>query len=176
MYWAYKAWDDPTGNPAAEGLFASDGDLSSLKAPKADVLIRAYPQAVAGTPVSVSWDGAAKVMDLRYRPTGSGVTDVFVPARHYGRGYDAVVTGGRVVSARGARHLLVRASGAGEVHVVVRPAAAGGGAGVGGGAPGAPGRLRTLPTTGLSAGLGAVAGLLMLLGLMTRRRAKVVAQ
>ncbi len=120
MYWSYKAWADPTGNPAAEGLFAKDDNLSSLKAPKADVLIRPYPQAVAGTPVSLSWTAASKTMDLRYTPR-SGQTDVFVPTRHYPTGYDAVVTGGRVVSPAQARHLLVAATGAGDVHLVVRP-------------------------------------------------------
>jgi endoglycosylceramidase len=122
MYWAYKAWDDPTGNPAAEGLFAKDDDLSTLKAPKADVLIRPYPQAVAGTPLALSWDQPSHTMDLRFTPkSGVGPTDVFVPTRHYPGGYDAVVTGGRVVSAPQARHLLVVANGAAEVRVVVRP-------------------------------------------------------
>jgi endoglycosylceramidase len=122
MYWAYKAWDDPTGNPAAEGLFAKDDDLSTLKAPKADVLIRPYPQAVAGTPIALSWNQATHTMDLRFTPKpGVGSTDVFVPTRHYPGGYDAVVTGGRVVSPPQARHLLVAANGSGEVRVIVRP-------------------------------------------------------
>jgi endoglycosylceramidase len=122
MYWAYKAWDDPTGNPAAEGLFAKDDDLSTLKAPKADVLIRPYPQAIAGTPTALSWDQPTRTMDLRFTPkSGVGSTDVFVPQRHYKGGYDAVVTGGRVVSAPQARHLLVVANGSGAVHVIVRP-------------------------------------------------------
>ncbi|MCU1588813.1 MAG: endoglycoceramidase [Frankiales bacterium] len=123
MYWAYKAWADPTGNPAAEGLFAKDDDLATLKAPKADVLIRPYPQAVAGVPLALSWNAATKTMDLRLQPR-RGVTDVFVPARHYPGGYDAVVTGGHVVSAAQSRHLLVTANGSAEVRIVVRPHAA----------------------------------------------------
>ncbi|MBK5305930.1 MAG: cellulase family glycosylhydrolase [Frankiaceae bacterium] len=122
MYWAYKVWNDPTGNPASEGMFAKDDDLSTLKAPKADVLIRPYPQAIAGTPQSLSWNVATKTMDLTYAPkSGVGPTDVFVPQRHYPGGYDAVVTGGRVTSARQARHLLVVANGTTPVRVVVRP-------------------------------------------------------
>jgi endoglycosylceramidase len=125
MYWAYKAWADPTGNPAAEGMFAKDGDLSTLKAPKADVLIRPYPQAVAGVPLSLSWQAGTRTMDLRFQPkAGVGPTDVFVPARHYKGGYDAVVTGGHVTSPAQARHLLVVADGVGQVRVVVRPHAA----------------------------------------------------
>jgi endoglycosylceramidase len=122
MYWSYKAWDDPTGNPASEGLFAKDNDLSTLKAPKADVLIRPYPQAVAGTPTALSWDQPTRTMDLKLTPkTGTGATDVFVPTRHYPGGYDAVVTGGRVTSPPQSRHLLVVANGAGEVRIVIRP-------------------------------------------------------
>ena len=172
MYWAYKAWGDPTGNPAAEGLFASDQDLSTLKAPKADVLIRPYPQAIAGVPTALSWDPAARVMDLRYRPRGSGVTDVFVPARHFRSGYAAVVTGGRVMSAVGARHLLVRATGSSPVHVVVRPAAASAAASPApaAGADGGSGDGTGLPATGLPVGLGALGLLLLVLVLVLRRR------
>lgn len=122
LYWAYKAWDDPTGNPAAEGLFAKDDDLRTLKAPKANVLIRPYPQAIAGVPTALSWDPAARVMDLHYLAR-AGATDVYVPARQYRTGYDAIVTGGRVVSSPQARHLLVTATGSGEVRVIVRPRA-----------------------------------------------------
>lgn len=122
QYWAYKAWDDPTGNPASEGLFGKDDDLSTLKAPKADVLIRPFPQAVAGTPTALSWTPATRTMDLRFTPkAGTGATDVFVPRRHYPSGYDAVVTGGRVVSAPQSRHLLVMANGSAEVRVIVQP-------------------------------------------------------
>jgi hypothetical protein len=69
-------------------------------------------------------------MDLRLTPkAGTGATDVFVPTRHYPGGYDAIVTGGHVVSRPQARHLLVVANASGEVRVVVRPHV--------GGAPGA---------------------------------------
>ena len=151
MYWAYKAWDDPTGNPAAEGLFAKDDDLATLKAPKADVLIRPYPQAIAGVPLALSWDATSKTMDLgSRRKQVPGSTDVFVPTRHYPSGYDAVVTGGHVVSsAAQARHLLVAANGAAEVHVVVRPHVAGPGTTKTVVAPSQPTPGGRLPATGL---------------------------
>jgi endoglycosylceramidase len=122
MYWAYKAWNDPTGQPATEGMFAKDSDLSTLISGKANVLIRPYPQAVAGTPTSLSWDAAGNVMQLAYRAGAQQApTDVFVPQRHYPHGYRAVVTGGRVVSAPGATHLLVTAKPGATVTVRVQP-------------------------------------------------------
>jgi endoglycosylceramidase len=168
LYWAYKAWDDPTGNPAAEGLFAKDDDLSTLKAPKADVLIRPYPQAVAGTPKALSWDQPTHTMDLRFTPkAGTGVTDVFVPKRHYPGGYDAVVTGGHVTSSAQSRHLLVVATGAGEVHVVVRPHVATGPVArpV---TPATPGGAH-LPATGYASTTGLLAALLIGLGWLAAR-------
>ena len=122
MYWAYKAWDDPTGQPATEGMFAKDDDLSTLIAGKADVLIRPYPQAIAGVPTSLSWDAAANVMQLTYQAgTQQLPTDVFVPSRHYPHGYTVTVTGGHVVSAPDAQHLLVTAKPGATVTVRVQP-------------------------------------------------------
>ena len=45
--WAWKYYDDPTGS-SAEALVQANGKL----APTTASLSRAYPQAVAGTPVS----------------------------------------------------------------------------------------------------------------------------
>ena len=122
MYWAYKAWQDPTGQPSTEGLFTRDDDLGTLIAGKADVLIRPYPQALAGTPTALSWDPATSVMRLTYTAGGQKApTDVFVPQRHYPHGYRAIVTGGRVLSTPDATHLLVTAKPGTTVTVIVRP-------------------------------------------------------
>ena len=120
-YWAYKAWSDPTGNPAHEGLFANDGDLSTLKQAKADVLIRPYPQAVAGVPESLAFDPTTHVLTFSYlaRPAG-GPTEIFIPARHYPTGYQVTVSGAHVVSSPNASVLqLVANSGATRVDVTV---------------------------------------------------------
>src|SRR4051794_3988678 len=110
MYWAYKAWNDPTGQPATEGMFARDDDKSTLIAAKADVLIRPYPQAIAGIPLSLSWDATTKTMKLVYRAGAQKApTDIFVPRRHYPNGSRVAVTGGRVISKANATHLLVKA-------------------------------------------------------------------
>jgi endoglycosylceramidase len=123
MYWAYKAWNDPTGQPATEGMFTKDDDLSTLIAGKADVLIRPYPQAIAGTPTSLSWDATTNVLQLTYTAgKQKAPTDVFVPQRHYPHGYRAVVTNGQVVSAQNAAHLLVTAKPGNTVTIRVQPA------------------------------------------------------
>jgi hypothetical protein len=111
-------------------------------------------------------------MDLRLTPkAGVGVTDVFVPARQYRAGYDAVVTGGPVVSSAQSRHLLVAANGAGEVHVVVRPHVAGAGTTKPVATPAQPAPGGRLPATGL--GLWLPPSALLILGisaaLMKRR-------
>jgi len=122
MYWAYKAWNDPTGQPATEGMFARDDDPGTLIGPKADVLIRPYPQAIAGTPLSLSWDPATKTMTLVYRAgTQQTPTDIFVPQRHYPRGYRVTAAGAHVLSKPNARHLLVKAQPNTTVTVTLTP-------------------------------------------------------
>ncbi|MFA5890276.1 MAG: cellulase family glycosylhydrolase [Actinomycetota bacterium] len=64
-YWQWGAWDDPTGNPAQQGMFKDDLDRDTLKIGKANVLSRTYPQAVAGTPTP--WTSAPGVFKLQYR-------------------------------------------------------------------------------------------------------------
>ena len=62
-YWAWKYYGDPTGS-AAESLVMADGRLRST----ASVLSRAYPQAVAGTPLRFSFSPQTDVFDMAYVP------------------------------------------------------------------------------------------------------------
>ena len=120
-YWAYKGWSDPTGNPGGQGLFTNDADLTTLK-PKADLLIRPYPQAVAGVPTAMSFDATSKVFTLSYQPRpATAPTELFIPARHYPNGYAVTAQGGHVVSAAGASLLQITADGATKIDVEVRP-------------------------------------------------------
>lgn len=122
MYWAYKAWGDPTGQPATESLFRNDARLTSLNNRKADVLIRPYPQAVAGTPKSLSWDAGTRVMQFRYRAGRQPApTIIFAAPRHYPHGWRVSVTHGRVVSPPGAARIRVRAKPGRLVAVRVQP-------------------------------------------------------
>ncbi|HDV6325130.1 TPA: cellulase family glycosylhydrolase [Burkholderia cenocepacia] len=95
-----------------------------------DVLVRPYPQAIAGTPTRWRFDPATQRFELRYatRPAGptlrpGALTQIFVPDYRYPHGYRARVTGGTVASAPNARALLVAARpDAAEVVVEVTPA------------------------------------------------------
>jgi len=123
MYWSYKTWNDPTSGGGAESMFANDADLSTLKQTKADVLIRPYARAVAGTPLAMGFDPSTKVFHLSFSPhAAGGPTEVFVPARQYPQGYAVRLSGARVTSARNASDLqLVADPGASRVDVEVRP-------------------------------------------------------
>lgn len=63
-YWQWGRWDDPTGNPAEEGMFVDDLDRTTLKTGKANVLSRTYPQRIAGTPTP--WTSAPGAFELSY--------------------------------------------------------------------------------------------------------------
>jgi endoglycosylceramidase len=128
-YWAFGNWNDPTGNPPEEGLWLDDLDRpGSLKRDKALVLIRTYPQAVAGTPEAFEFrpDRPDRRFTLTYRtdPRISAPTVVFVPVQwHYPKGYVVTVEGpAKVVSGRNAPRLKLANTGGGTVTVTVRRA------------------------------------------------------
>jgi endoglycosylceramidase len=132
MTWSYKNWGDPTTqaqNTGAQSLFGNDADLNSAKLPKLEVLERPYPQAIAGTPDWFEYDSAGNSFSLSYSTVMPGgatapeglATDIYIPTLHYPNGYSAEVSGGRVVSAANAAHLLVVADpGAPTVTVTVK--------------------------------------------------------
>jgi endoglycosylceramidase len=122
-YWQWKYYDDPTGS-SAEGLVQPDGTLS----PTGNALSRAYPQAVAGTPISYSYDPDRTEFHLLYVPDEriNAPAVIFVPTAHaYAQGYQVQVVGGQVESAHGADHLVVGADpGSSLVSVTVLPPSA----------------------------------------------------
>jgi len=125
MWWAYDEGTglDPAQNPPDQNLIPAVADL----------LVRAYPRAIAGTPSSWSFDPVGHVFQLTYstqRADGTGafaaggVTEIFLPPRHYPNGYQVSVTGGTVQSAPAAALLLVTAQpDAQSVQVTVMPPA-----------------------------------------------------
>jgi endoglycosylceramidase len=107
-YWSWKYYDDPTGS-SHEALVGPDGHLE----PTARVLSRPYAQAIAGTPISTSFDAVDNTFQLVYAPSPDvkAPTVIFVDgATQFPHGYCVSVGGGHVISPSGASHLLVAAN------------------------------------------------------------------
>jgi endoglycosylceramidase len=94
------------------------------------VLVRPYPQAIAGTPKRFGFDRHTRSFELVYSTVRAGggsfpkplQTEIRIPKRQYPRGYRANVSGGRVASRQNADPLRVVAlRGATEVSVGVLP-------------------------------------------------------
>ncbi|HXX91227.1 MAG TPA: cellulase family glycosylhydrolase [Acidimicrobiales bacterium] len=99
-YWQWLLYDDPTGSHTS-GLWPPSAPTPGMLA----ILSRAYPAAIAGTPLAVSFDPTSGAFAFRYRndPNVTAPTVVVVPvAAHYPGGYCAAVSGARVTSAPGA--------------------------------------------------------------------------
>jgi len=124
MFWSYTGYIDPyTRSGTLEPPTPVNVNHTMLA-----TLTRPYPQLVAGTPISWSFDSTTKVFAFRYSPVradGKGTfasgaeTAIVVPALQYPHGYQVTVTGGTVASSPGAPILRVRASGSGPVTVVL---------------------------------------------------------
>lgn len=135
--WHYCGCKDPTtagpGDKQAvviDPAKAPEGD--NIKRSTLDLLARPHPAVIAGTPAGWSWTAAARRLEVawstqRARP-GTGafgdedVSEISVTPRAMPDGYAAMVDGGAVISAPGARVLQVAACpGARRVSVTVTP-------------------------------------------------------
>jgi endoglycosylceramidase len=139
--WHYCGCDDPTttGSGDTQAIVldpAKPPSGSNLKTVTLDAITRPYPQAVAGTPESWSFDPSSRKFSLEYTtaqaasPTKSfgpgSETEIAVPARQYPKGYSADVRGGAIRSAPGAAVLRVVACTATDrMAVTVVPGGAG---------------------------------------------------
>ena len=133
LEWAYCGCHDPTGSGDNEAVvldprkppIGSNVVLSTLR-----LLVEPYPQVIAGTPLSWSFDRARRVFRLRYttkRVSGRGrfasgaITEISVPRLVYRGSYAVRADGGAIVSARGSSLLQIAACpGARRVSVTVR--------------------------------------------------------
>src|SRR5437763_5785848 len=136
QYWAYCGCKDPTTQgPGETQAIVKDpskpptGD--NLKTEKLKVLVRPYPQLIAGTPTSWDFDETSHEFRLVYETKRAGggsfggrqLTEVFVPVRQYPSGYAVRVLGGAIASRPGSETLLLQACpGAGKVDVTVSQA------------------------------------------------------
>jgi endoglycosylceramidase len=163
QYWHYCACDDPTTSGPGVQAVVIDANQpptgANVKEEKLDLLARAFPQVVAGTPESYDFDEASRRFELALSTTGPGgqrfvpagisegaakkggkkknkkkkkkkkkkgraaageplstvvpagtpQTEVFLPDRHYPKGYEADVDGGGIASNPSARVLRVAA-------------------------------------------------------------------
>ncbi len=120
--WHYCGCEDPTTTGAGDTQAlvldpAKPPTGANVVGPKLRVLVRPYPQAIAGTPKHYSFDTVTGRFELRYTKArasgrgafGQGLTDVFVPKLHYPKGYKVSVRGASVLSKAGSQHLVLRA-------------------------------------------------------------------
>ena len=101
---------------------------NNVKWDKLAVLERPYPQVVAGTPQSWSFDSSTRVFRLTFSTHGPGgplrspYSLVYVPTLHYPHGYRVTVTGAKIVGSATTSHLVLRnVRGASDVSVVIQP-------------------------------------------------------
>jgi Glycoside hydrolase family 5 C-terminal domain len=138
QYWAYCGCSDPTTQgPGETQAIVKDpakpptGD--NLKTAKLDVLVRPYPQLVAGTPQAWHFDPDSKVFTLSYSTQradgatfgGHPLTEIYVPERQYQHGYAVQAQGAGVASDAGSQILALRAC-PDATSVTVRVAPSGG--------------------------------------------------
>ena len=109
--WQYWHYESVTGPEPGEDPFLGAAGRQ---------LVRTYPQATAGTPVSMHFDPADGDFTYTYRPSGTAQTEVYVSDLHYPGGHAVEVTGGRVTSAPGAPIVTIEADGADQVTVDIR--------------------------------------------------------
>lgn len=106
IYWQWLLYNDPTGSHTS-GLWPPSAPTPAMLG----VLSQAYPMAVAGTPLSTSFDPTNAVFHFSYRndPHIAQPTVIFVPlSMHYPGGYCAIVNGGRISSAAGSQYLDIQ--------------------------------------------------------------------
>jgi endoglycosylceramidase len=134
QYWHYCECDDPTTTgPGVQSVVVDPSrppQRENVKRDKLRLLARPFPQAVAGTPTSFSFDPETGVFELRYSAAGPNgemlpravQTEVRVPRINYPDGYAAAADGARVTSESDAPVLrLKRNPGADTVEVTVEP-------------------------------------------------------
>ena len=99
----YTAAGDPA-NCAGQGLLVNDsqgGSEANAKQAKLDAIVVPYPQAIAGTPGSYSFDRTSDTMTLTFRAVAvpgarlatGALTQIFVPERKYPHGYHVAISG-----------------------------------------------------------------------------------
>jgi endoglycosylceramidase len=136
--WAYCTCGDPTG-VANEGMVFNPRKpktRSNLRMSIVRSLVEPYPQLVAGTPLSWSFERSTKTFKLSYRArkaSGKGrfaagsITEIAIPSRVFSHGYSVRVQGGAIASrprsgllrialCRAAKRITVTVTSSGQNH------------------------------------------------------------
>jgi endoglycosylceramidase len=136
LEWAYCGCQDPTTTgPGSEQAIvinpAKPPTGSNLVLPTLRALVEPYPQVIAGTPLSWSFDPTTRRFTLRFSTVRTGtrgrfppgsITKIAAPGLVYGGHYAVRVVGGEVVSKHGASSLKVASARlARDVTVTVTP-------------------------------------------------------
>lgn len=133
--WQQWAWwnEDPSSTRPDEILVLDPAEPprgDNLHRDRLGALTRAYPQVIAGTPTSWSYDASTRTFSLDYdtrRADGAGrfqagaTSTVFVPRRYFPRGIQIVQLGGaRLEEADGQHVHLIQRRSATTVHLVLQ--------------------------------------------------------
>jgi hypothetical protein len=121
MNWWYGALvHDPRLAPTGDNV-----DTARLK-----LLVRPYPQLIAGTPTEISFDPATRLFSTAFSTTmpdgrraPAGIpSEIFIPRLHYANRYRVDVTGAEVVAGLGSQRLVLKnCVGAATVSLKITP-------------------------------------------------------
>jgi len=121
LEWAYCPCHDPTGAPTKNAVVEDPSKPptgQNLNSPALGILVEPYPQLIAGTPQSWGFDQSSRTFTLKYSTARAGgrgrfgrgaVTVIATPALVYRGRYAVRVSGGAIVSRRGASLLEIGA-------------------------------------------------------------------
>jgi endoglycosylceramidase len=121
LEWSYCPCRDPTGAPTKNALIEDPSRPPTghnLNSPALGILVEPYPQVIAGTPSSWGFSTSTRTFTFKYstmRAGGRGrfgrgaVTVIATPALVYRGRYAVRVSGGAIVSRRGASLLQIAA-------------------------------------------------------------------
>ena len=100
IYWTYSnrtPYQIELSPPPLQGLVYDPAlplEWPNLFIEKFEALVRPYPMSISGTPASWSFDPVSRIFKLEYTSGAEQVSEIFVPNRHYQKGYKVAVTGG----------------------------------------------------------------------------------
>lgn len=124
-YWQWKLYGDPTGGGTEALVSAGAGGQDVIDPVKAAVIVQPYAQAVAGTPISMSYDPSTRDYSLTFAPDPaiSAPTVVYVPVGSFYDVYpggDCPVASGAAAAQQGDKVLLTNPT-ASSVTLTITP-------------------------------------------------------